>query len=337
VRYLLLVLVTFFIVTLPAFAKEWNIMIYMAADNNLDSFAARNLAQIAKVGSTDFMDVTVMYDGLKTGDSKYMHYGKDGKVDNTKSIGEIDCGDITELDKFVQWSKTNYPAKHNFLVLWNHGSGWNFRGVHVDGIAYDDNGTHITTLELGNFINYGTTKFDVLSYDACLMQMIELVYQVKDNVKYVLGSETLEPGEGWRYDKILLRGNFQIEDFLRNMVSVYGTYAETLSAINVAKFNQFLPTLKNWMSTLTREQLTTIKTNATVFSESDGVDLGNLLQASDTKAYAEYQKMFVASVGTGSFDRATGLAIYLPSYRYDSKYSELDFARDFPAWVGLIR
>lgn len=46
-------------------------------------------------------------------------------------------------------------------------------------------------------------RLDVLGMDACLMNMAEVLYQVRDLVDYVVGSEQTEPGDGWPYDTVL--------------------------------------------------------------------------------------------------------------------------------------
>ncbi|MBF0361333.1 MAG: hypothetical protein HQK49_09990 [Oligoflexia bacterium] len=328
--------------------KEWNIMIYLAADNNLDSYAAKDMQEMVKAGgSSATMDLTLMYDGLKNKDSKYIHYDTKGKIDFTKSLGEIDSGDINEVNKFVKWSSTAYPAKKYFLVLWNHGSGWDFVGpIHINGIAYDDHGTNVTTQELGDFMANSPVKFDILGYDACLMQMIEVLYQVKDNVKYVVASEELETADGWPYDKMLLRNNFTAEELLTALVDGYGVYGDTLSAINVEKFQKFVPLFKKWVGVLNKDKLNSIKSNAVNFSSANSVDLGNLIEAyinttldttnNGKELYDAYNAMFVDVKNGSGYERATGLAIYLPS-SFDTNYLNLNFAKQFPEWVNLIK
>ena len=44
---------------------------------------------------------------------------------------------------------------------------------------------------------------DLLGFDACLMNMLEVVYQVRDQCRVVVGSQEIEPGDGWPYDRIL--------------------------------------------------------------------------------------------------------------------------------------
>jgi hypothetical protein len=43
-------------------------------------------------------------------------------------------------------------------------------------------------------------KLDVIGFDACLMSMLEVGYAMSDVGLYMVGSEELEPGDGWKYD-----------------------------------------------------------------------------------------------------------------------------------------
>src|SRR5262249_31403284 len=44
---------------------------------------------------------------------------------------------------------------------------------------------------------------DILGLDACLMTMLEVAYQLRDHVRVLVGSEEVEPGEGWPHAAIL--------------------------------------------------------------------------------------------------------------------------------------
>jgi Clostripain family len=46
-------------------------------------------------------------------------------------------------------------------------------------------------------------KIDILGFDACLMSMVEVAYQIRDSVSLTCGSEEEEPNDGWPYDAIL--------------------------------------------------------------------------------------------------------------------------------------
>ena len=75
-------------------------------------------------------------------------------------------------------------------------------------IASDDGTGHsLDTIELGNVLAK-TRKLlgrplDLLGMDACLMSCLEVAFQSAGDVRAIVSSEVLEPGDGWPYDKIL--------------------------------------------------------------------------------------------------------------------------------------
>src|SRR5262249_11345426 len=74
-------------------------------------------------------------------------------------------------------------------------------------------GHSLDTLELGEVLAKAHKELgrplDLLGMDACLMSCLEVAFQSAADVKTVVSSEELEPGDGWPYDKILadLRSN----------------------------------------------------------------------------------------------------------------------------------
>lgn len=76
-------------------------------------------------------------------------------------------------------------------------------------IASDDGSGHsMDTIELHRVLKKAhdtviKRPFDLLGMDACLMSNLEVAYQVQPNVRAVVGSEELEPGDGWPYTRIL--------------------------------------------------------------------------------------------------------------------------------------
>jgi hypothetical protein len=48
-------------------------------------------------------------------------------------------------------------------------------------------------------------KIDLLGMDACLMNMVEVAWQLRDSVQVIVGSEIEEPFDGWPYTEILAR------------------------------------------------------------------------------------------------------------------------------------
>jgi hypothetical protein len=49
----------------------------------------------------------------------------------------------------------------------------------------------------------GGRKLDIFACDACLMNMLEIAYEMQDTARFMVGSEETEPGAGWPYAAIL--------------------------------------------------------------------------------------------------------------------------------------
>ena len=77
-------------------------------------------------------------------------------------------------------------------------------------ICSDDGSGHsLDTIELGCVLAQAVEKLgqplDLLGMDACLMSNLEVAYQARPYVRYVVASEENEPGDGWPYDAVLGR------------------------------------------------------------------------------------------------------------------------------------
>ncbi|MCK9475170.1 MAG: clostripain-related cysteine peptidase [Candidatus Muirbacterium halophilum] len=138
-----------------------------------------------------------------------------------KDLGEIDTGNPKTLESILGVVMKVYKAKNYFTVIWNHGNG-------IEGVGYDDqasldktktdgkyvymNKSKLSGPELGKvFSNVvakitakDEVKMDMVGFDACLMSMYSHHYELASNgVKTVIGSQELEPGNGWPYMDIL--------------------------------------------------------------------------------------------------------------------------------------
>jgi len=91
----------------------------------------------------------------------------------------------------------------------------------------------------------GGRKLDILGCDACLMNMLEIAYEMKDTAGFMVGSEETEPDTGWPYDTIikalLKKPDMPAEDLAKTIPRVYGRYYTgtgdnvTQSAFDLAK------------------------------------------------------------------------------------------------------
>ncbi len=201
--------------------KEWTIMVFLNAKNDLERFGIQDMNEMERVGSNSKVNIVVEMGRMEGYDSsngdwkgvRRFYIESDivrdplGTTINSpmiENLGSINMGDYREVIKFVKWAKTRYPAKKYMLILWNHGGGWTKDNPVADkGISYDEEtGNNIDTPQLGKIVREAG-KLDILASDACLMQMAEIAAEVRGGADFLVGSEETEPGAGYTYYKIL--------------------------------------------------------------------------------------------------------------------------------------
>ncbi len=105
--------------------KPWTIMVYMAATNDLAIFAPRNILQMQKVSSNNYVNIIAQhnfYEKNKTA-SKTFFIDKGTKIVISESYNQTDCGEAETLIAFCAETISKYPADHYALIIWNHGTG----------------------------------------------------------------------------------------------------------------------------------------------------------------------------------------------------------------------
>jgi len=199
---------------------EWTVMIYLDADNNLESAGINDINEMEMVGSSSKVNIVVQADRIPNYDNSndnwtttrryYIMQDNDPFLINSQfnDLGELNMGDPQTLVDFASWAVTEYPAEKYLLVIWNHGGG--FRSpAYSKGIAQDDtSGKDIITMPdleyaLSAISVQMGKNIDIVGMDACLMAMTEVAYQIKDCADILVASEENEPGDGWPYDTIL--------------------------------------------------------------------------------------------------------------------------------------
>ncbi len=199
-------------VDLPFPAKEWTLMVFMNAKNNLGRFANKDIKEMEKLGTTGRLNVVVELGKLKAGAKRLLIKKKTGWFgSNSIVLGEdkdADMGDYKRAIEFIKWTRTNFPAKHYMLILWDHGLGWLDPKPKEDkfqakGICFDDE-THnyIRTMQIGQILRE-SGGVDVFASNACLMQMAEVAYEMKDYTGAIIGSEEVMLAYGYDYKSLI--------------------------------------------------------------------------------------------------------------------------------------
>lgn len=351
----------------PAFAaeapvKDWTVAVFLNADNNLDPFGFEDQKEMARVGSNDFMNVVTLID-RENGPAQINYIEKDN-IQKIKDMGELDMGDYKEFVKFVKFVKANYPAKHYSFSFWNHGSGWKnkkekalFRGVSYD----DSSNNHITTNQLTIALEEASKilgqKIDIVNFDACLMQMVEVAYACKEHAVYMVGSEETEPGKGAPYDDILkgVKPEMDAKAFALNWAKAFadsynygsqGNDLSTQSVVDLSKIDELTDSISGVAKAIMAGKygiaMRKVAFRAQGYDDVDNKDIYSLFEelkeegANDKallsaidKAQKALKKAVIYSRYTGYKAKdSNGLAIFFPtSYMVGNLYKDLAFAK----------
>lgn len=390
---------------------DWSVVTYIQADNNLDSFAYHNINAMKKVPTSDKVNVLVQWDQPHNNKTWRYKIEKGKKVEAGSLSSEMGMNPEKELVDMMQWVKDKYPAKHYMMVLWNHGNGvidrkigkWKSVNSWMEipgapkptrknkrGILYDDSqGTYLSNQGLTRALKKINTnvlgkKIDIVGMDACLMAMVEVAYQMKDDAQFFVGAQHTEPGDGWAYDKFLkplveAPALFGAKELSQSIVLGYKDYYSwdrecTQSAIDLSKIGAVkegvdsvlrkLNDLKRFRNTSRTQSIVDYaRSRVTRFYTAAYADLhcfyrclrkkSKFVRKTRVRKKTRYQKALrtfektltkemktlqsavIASATGGSFRRAKGLSIYLPSWKVNSTYLETDFAKE-SGWLSFI-
>ena len=207
--------------------KKLTLLVYMAADNDLEYHALQNLkamekADVSNMNILALLDRSEDYD--ETNDnwtdtrlfeirhdptnsssiaSKRLNCPELGLSDTSQT--ELDMGNYNVLKTFISYAKNNYPAQNYALILWGHGSGWRCSNLEQEvgrAVAIDDKShSFISVKELGLALE--TQDFCVIGFDTCFGSIFENLYELKDKTRYLVASPGITPAAGWDYKSLL--------------------------------------------------------------------------------------------------------------------------------------
>jgi hypothetical protein len=245
-------------------------------------------------------------------------------------------------------------------------------------ICSDDGSGHsLDTVELGKVLakckKVLGKPLDLLGMDACLMSNLEVAYQVRPYVKYVVASEESEPNDGWPYEPVLSQlvanPGLPTADFASHIVHAYvQSYIDmqysgdvTQAALDLSQLGPLDLALDQLADALSARlpraatQIWKAQRKTKRFWHNTLADIGGfgteIKQSTRDAAIRKAADQVVATLQTGA-DRCviaeahngagvaacTGVTIYLPSAlvgisRY---YSDLAFANK-QRWLRMLQ
>ena len=336
-------------------ANEWAFIVFLNADNNLNSYGYDDVAEMGEAGSTPYVHIAALFDTYD-GPAQVI-YVTEGGYDVVEDWGEQDMSDWQTLRDFGIWAVQNYPARHYAFIMWDHGDGWKQEPTSpvTKGFSSDDHGgSGEISISNGDYAAAmaGITaelgaKVDIVGFDACLMGMWEVAKASAPYAHYLLASEETEPGIGWPYHGFLpgLVNDWEQTplELASSIVDAYyneTTQDDTLSVIDL----DTMPALDIAMTALADalianpgcfDTIGSIRGSTQSFYISDHRDLkdfaervaaeASLPQSVQDAAAALVDQLEVSiaySRAQSSHPGAKGMAIYFPSYGVDAAYTD---------------
>ncbi len=249
--------------------REWTILMYMAADNELEPAAIQDVNEleradfgIAPVTVLALLDRAPGYDATNGDwtDTRMLEIQGDAADSLTivsKELacpglgltpgtpGELDLSSPEVLKKAVQFASENYEAKRVAVVVWGHGTGWkgvnpeiianaptdSVRGSAVKAVAIDE--TSVSFMRMGEVAAaLEDSGVSVIGFDTCFGATMENAWELRDAADYLVGCVGVDPDTGWNYEDAM-------ESFSHSDLT-----SESLCAAIVGQFGRQYPAIE---------------------------------------------------------------------------------------------
>jgi hypothetical protein len=352
--------------------KDWLVMLYLGGENDLFRFGEKLIDEAARAGSSERVAIVAEVEPERQGQQivrgpivrgRHRASGinlKLGRQARTKTIIE-----------FADDSQARYPARHRALVLWDHGNGWQtghvFENVVSENVEAFPDSERLFVNELREVLDE-KRRIAIVGFDACLMSMIEIAFQLRDTAQFMVGSQHLVPAaHGWPYEALLRtltsHSRMEPEELVRTMVDTFaGSYngaseAVTLTALRLSTevdravsaidaFSQELLRVIHESDHIdgdARGEIVFARQHAQSFGNPDYIDLVSFCSQIEKRLPDEKLRQKAALVrdaigrmvvrhtrsGANSIREANGVSIYFPTLHREAHVAQSYAKLDF--------
>lgn len=295
----------------PAF---WTFLVYMAADNELESSGIADINEMENVDFSDDVNVLVLFDRAPGYDStngdwtgtRLYKIAKDENVNksqisserlpceeleiSSESETELDMGNKAVLSGFLKFARREFPSENLGLIIWGHGSGW--RGFSED----DTNSSSLSLQDLRLGIEDGMEggKLDFLGFDTCFGTTLEAAYEMKDCAKIMAGTPGIVDDGGWNYELLFsdfFSGNETVEELSSAVQSQFEkTYAEykygAFCVLNLDEIESLFASFSEF-SEKAASKITSMETRNKIFASVESGVVSYQAASAPTDFYAD--------------------------------------------------
>jgi hypothetical protein len=362
--------------------KKWLVILYSAGDNNLASLLYQDINELESVGSDENTHIVTIADqgnqwnaAFKGAKVFYLKKDNDMSKINSpllKNLGQVNTADPQFMASSIAEIIKKFPAEHIAIIIGDHGAGW-------QGAIEDDSHHKFMSLPeireaLEEIYQKTGKRIDVLAFDACLMAMAEVGYELKNAVKYLVASEETEGGSGYNYNILfnkaikdavskiqqaaLFKVNVDPEEFAKIIVESAKEYSDdiqTISAVDLDKVNDLVSKLDEFAKLILSSPKQDIQKLKEKIRQTQSFAIGSYRDlyhfakliyednsiSQDLRNKAKeimdaLNKYIVNKFSNNKYKNAYGVSIELPSYgNVDPKYKNTQFAKN-TSWDEML-
>lgn len=307
--------------------QKTSLLIYMAADNDLDYYAIKNINKIEEAVNYDLLknhNIYVFIDRAKNAIPSHplLYKINSDKKDNINSeILKVypeknSCN--SEVLEEVLYDIDNITKNNNEklkgIILWSHGSAWlpktnlltskrnridETKSFGIDEtIDKDLQNNEMGIIDLSKA--FSNKQYEFLIFDACYMASIEVIYELRKNFKYILASPTEILANGIPYENIipdLLKYSIDYLTICDKFINYYNNLNGILksASISVIKTSEMEKFSESFKKAIDKNILNNIYESAIQYDINKSYilfDIGIILEATkDTENKSKLEEM----------------------------------------------
>ena len=230
-----------------------SVLVYIAGDNNLQSFIHNDIAQMVEGSQTIGADCHLLLFVDAAGKRPYYVKVEKGDTVHVKTFGqELKSSDPATLTEALQWMRQNYEAKSYGLVLWGHADGWTIwqkdgdsspRRAYVQDRTGGEQWMNIPDMARAIGQAMGDQRLRFIFADCCCFQSVESAYELRHSADCIIASAAEIPGEGAPYHTVIPALFSQRDDFAQMAADAYyqqtsGGYREPMSVVMTSQMER---------------------------------------------------------------------------------------------------
>ena len=180
--------------------EGWTLLLYLAGDQSdqrVNSRFSFIIGELEALPLPPHVQIALLRDAPDDGPPTTLLLSGNGKrqVVNPLFTSEVSMNDPATLTAFVRWGQQQFPNTHYYLAIADHGNA-------VAGIAWDETSPasnnnptrpiYLRSSEIDDAITQEEMqKLDILHLDACSMNTIETVYELRNTADLLIASQYL--------------------------------------------------------------------------------------------------------------------------------------------------